>query len=329
MGTLLRSSGDANVVFQGNYHFSDGTLYLPEVSVLPTPAAGVGSIYHVKTSGVIAVQSGVGGQYATFALGSLPFDFGGGSGQSPLDISSGLLAWYDATESPQSFVGGSGVTSWDDLSGNGMHLDANDGPPDKGNDGGVSGMFLNGTNDLFITTGSGPGSGIEGVDHPFTIIFALRQTDITNVGAIYSFAHSTVNVVNHFGILRDNGSWQMFKRDNVGNAPAVGPLGQSDSTIPQIISYTCEGTEASIFASGTAQTAAPSGFSAAGIINGLTLNAFGGLHRFGFGKSAWYKGWFYSIAMWDRELTSQERVDIEKNFAERYNVSMGTYEENQ
>jgi hypothetical protein len=57
----------------GTYNFSDASLYIPEVSTLPAVDVPDGAIYHVKSSGVLAVHSGLGGKYAIFSLDSLPY----------------------------------------------------------------------------------------------------------------------------------------------------------------------------------------------------------------------------------------------------------------
>ena len=83
-----------------------------------------------------------------------------------------------------------------------------------------------------------------------------------------------------------------------------------------------------MYASGVGHTVVQSGSDCNTMAN-LSMNGIGGANRFGFGKSNWFKGWIYSIAMWNRELTGEERTDIEKNFAERYGATMGEYEDNQ
>lgn len=45
-----------------------------------------------------------------------------------------------------------------------------------------------------------------------------------------------------------------------------------------------------------------------------------------FGQSSFWSGFIYSIAIFDTALGDTARINIERNFAQRYGIPMGTYE---
>ena len=72
MNVLLRASGEQSDTFLGNYFFGDGTLYIPQVDTLPSEDVPDGTIFHVASSGVLAIHHHTGGRYAIITLEVLP-----------------------------------------------------------------------------------------------------------------------------------------------------------------------------------------------------------------------------------------------------------------